>query len=72
MQLLTYDLVDGIGLDSRTVLALDKSHGNHTRAESGYIGFLAIILECLLDILFVIGLVEDDGHQTIDLVRGFK
>ena len=72
VNLLSDEFIDGIHLYRSTELALDESHGNLPGAETRHVCFLAIILQCLLDILFVIGFFDGNGHQTIHFVGVFK
>ena len=72
VDLLTHKFVDGIHLNRCAKLPLNQSHRNHSGTEAGVVGFLAIVLQCLLDIVLVVSLFDSEGQQTIHLVGILK
>ena len=65
---LANQLVNFVNLHAGSYLTLNQSHRYLTRTETGNVGFLTIVLQCLLDILFEVCFLHSDGHQTIHFV----
>ena len=72
IEVLTKELVDRVNLYLHAKLALDHSHWNISRTETWNICTLAIVFECLLDIILEVFLFDGNGQQTIDLVGIFE
>ena len=72
LYLVANDLVDGIHLDRGAELALNHAHRSLTGTETGHVGFLAIVLQCLFHVVLVVIFFDSDGQQGIDLVGVLK
>ena len=72
VNLLTNELVDSFHFYRWTELTLNHTHRSLTRTETWNISLLTIIFQCLLDIILVIFLFDNEGQKTINLVRIFK
>ena len=68
VDLLAQELVDHVHLHGGTILALDHAHGHHSLTETRHLSLLAVVFQCLLDILLIISLLYSQRHQSIHFV----
>ena len=72
VNLLAYQLVHHVRLHGLAILALYQAHGHHARAESRHVSLLAVILQLLLYIFFIVLLLKGQREQAIDFVGVFE
>ena len=69
---LAEELVDFVHLHGRAILLLNHPHRHHAHAEARHVGLLAVVLQCLLDIVLIVSLFYGQGDKSVHLVRIFK
>ena len=72
IKLLADQAVHFLHLHGGAILTLDHSHRHLTWTETRNLGLLTIVFQCLLNLLLIVGGLDDHSHNAIDFIRAIK